>query len=284
MENTTKLPEPILMQNQDGPFNCDSFMERNIIEFKKAFNIKHAIELGTCLGYSAEWFAKNFDKVDTIEISQEYLNIALNNQLNRLANIEAHLGSSVNILPHVLCDIDKNETVLIFIDSHFGNNWPILQELRIIKEAGLKPVLVIHDFYIPEHKDVLGYDSFQGVPLSLEFIEDALKEIYDGNFSVQYNTPEMAEGAKRGVAYVTPTIEEPVTDEVIEEKLPNEVVSQVIDWSAVQPGFVFWLNTGEKMTVKGIHKLEDGFGLVLVDSVGELLTCTNKEIEGSIGI
>lgn len=274
-----QLPEPLLMQEQNGPFNNDVYVANKIIELKDEFKITHAIELGTCLGYSAEWFSKYFIKVDTVEISQQYLNIALYNRLNRCANIEAHLGSSTDILPHILSGIKKGDSILIFIDSHWGEHWPILEELKIIKDSGHLPILVIHDFFIPEYKEVLGYDSFKDVPLSLEYIKDSLKEIYDGNFIVEYNNPDKSIGAKRGVAYIQPLLE--VQSEYF---LDSNSQAPAIDWKNIKPGYEFKINTGETLTVRLIKSKYDYFELVLIDSVGEILTCTNREIDNCLGL
>lgn len=252
------IQEPILMHCQSERFNEDSFIAEKILELQKEYNIKHAIELGTCLGYSAEWFCQNFEKVDTVEINETYLEMATANRLSKYSNCKAYLGSSVDVLPNILAGIDKNNTVLIFVDSHWGSNWPILEELAIIKNAGIKPVIVIHDFFTPEHSDVLGYDSFENVPLCFEYIEEGIKAIYDSNFIVQYNTPETAAGAMRGVAYIMPLIEERKIKQVVEvkEETPVEEPKDIDFWATKKVGDVIELKTGERLEIIELYQFQ----------------------------
>lgn len=258
MENGTKLPEKVLMQNQEGPFNQDPFIEEKIFELRNEFKITHAIELGTCYGYSAEWFCKTFDKVDTVEIHQPFLEVAIANRLCNYPNCKTHLGSSVDVLPEILSGISKEENILVFVDSHWNNNWPILDELQIIKNSGHKPVIVIHDFFTPEHSDTLGYDSFENVPLCFEYIEEHVKAIYDSNFVVEYNSPETASGALRGVAYITPIVES-VDAQETKEVEAIEVVEEpkeVDFWAEKKVGDEIILKTGERLEILEMYKFE----------------------------
>ena len=71
------IDEPNLMPMQTEPFNGDLFVCSEILKLKEKFKIRHAIELGSCVGGSAKWFGENFISVWTIEINSVFRDICL---------------------------------------------------------------------------------------------------------------------------------------------------------------------------------------------------------------
>ena len=200
MSSENKVEEPILMQNQSSAFNEDGFIENEFLTLKKKYKLKNAIELGCCLGVSTEWLADHFDQVRTVEIREDWLNIAKTNRLDAKPNVECWLGDSVQHLPTMLEGF--GDDTIIFIDSHWGQSVPMPQELDIIAAHSIKPVIAIHDFCVPDRPD-LGYDEYNGQPFTFEWIKPKLDAIYGENRYGGYYNIE-AEGAKRGIVYICP--------------------------------------------------------------------------------
>lgn len=197
------LSEPVLMPNQGEPFNGDHFVEKNFLLLKETFNIKSVVELGTCVGGSTFWLAKNFKKVDTLEIEKTYQDLA-KKRCEGLTNITFHLGSTVDKLAEILDILDND--CLLFIDSHWGDHFPLFEELEIIKTSGLKPVMVIHDCKAPKEPN-LGFDSYKGVDICFEAIKTHLDAIYGiGGYEFYYNSDAQSTAIKRGVIYIHPSI------------------------------------------------------------------------------
>lgn len=190
--------EKFLMPDQDKPFNGDTFLCDKFLELKERFNINCAVELGSCVGGTTKWLSENFALVYAIEINQDYLRIG--KQRAPKDNIHYYSGSTVDMLPYVLCQINSNS--IFHIDSHWGPNNPLLKELELISEFGLKPILEIHDFKVPGHPE-LGFDSYGGQDYDWEWIKESVEKIYgvDG-YNIEYNSE--ATGAKRGVIFITP--------------------------------------------------------------------------------
>jgi len=190
---------PHLMPHQFEPFNNDYLIAEEFIKIRDKFDIITAVEGGTCLGSSTKFLAENFEQVITIEIVDRYFQIS-KQRLKHYSNVNFEFGSTVDLLPEILqyCD---NRTI-IFIDSHW-NNLPLLDELEIIKESGLKPVIVIHDCKNPD-KPELGFDKYKGVEISYETIKPYLEKIYGNNYDYYYNTGIVENSAKRGVIFITP--------------------------------------------------------------------------------
>jgi hypothetical protein len=193
---------PHLMPFQMQPFNGDHFIEKKFLELRDKFAIKTIVETGTCLGSSTIFFAKNFEKVVTIESNIEYQSIAIARcQKERIDNVEFVLGDSSKILSDSLVKLGS-ETVMFFLDAHWGNNCPLLAELDQIEKSEVMPVIAIHDFYTGDER--LGFDSIHGQRFEYEWILPVVSTI--GIFNAEYNAFDKCAGAKRGIIYLSPVI------------------------------------------------------------------------------
>lgn len=192
--------EPILMPYQAQALNGDHYACKEFLKLRDMHNIKTLVELGSCVFGSTKWFAENFEKVITVEINEQFRQIGLQ-RAAACTNIVSYLGDSVDNLPIMLegCD-DKT---LIFIDSHW-QELPLLKELEIIKESGLKPYIVVHDCFVPNEAN-LGYDTYAGVDISFATMQPYLDSIYGADgYDYHYNTDETATEVKRGIIYIYP--------------------------------------------------------------------------------
>lgn len=199
--------EPKIMPFQDEPFNGDKFIQEEFLKLKHRFNLTTAVETGTALGSTTLFLSNNFEKVYTIEINKTYYDIAVQKFISH-KNIFPILGTSPNeIFIHRNRFTDKT---IFFLDAHWYDNCPLKFELTAIRKAGLKPVIAIHDFYVPgsayskEDKEAgLGFDSYKDQPFTFEWIKPELDAIYGAdNYDHYYNSE--ATGAKRGIIYITP--------------------------------------------------------------------------------
>lgn len=196
------MNEPLLMQNQEGALNQDTFAQQEFINLKNKFGLKYAIETGTCLGYTTDFLCDNYEKVHTIEINENYLNFALKNRLNKRDNVLVYIGSSADTLLKMIKDLPEQENIFIFLDAHWGQHCPLKDELRQIKESGIKPVIAIHDFLVP-NKPNLGFDSINGQPFTYEWLKNDFDAIY-GETGYEYYYNSESTGANRGIIYLTP--------------------------------------------------------------------------------
>lgn len=189
-------PQEYIEQNAKG-FEGDWFLHHEIICLVEEHGISLIIETGTYMGATTLQFAGMADRVETIEANPEYYAIA--SAKFNCKNISHHLGRSEDILGEVL---SKTENTLFFLDAHWGSNNPLLQELKIITDAKIRPVIVIHDFKVPGFPE-FGFDSYDGQDYEWDWIAASIEEIYGKNgYTYHYNS--VAEGAKRGVIFIEP--------------------------------------------------------------------------------
>ena len=191
--------EVFLMPNQDQAFNGDSFICEKFLKIKEHFGINKVLELGSAVGGTTKWLSESFDTVITTEINPSYRNVCLQ-RIKGANNVKSLLGDTLKLLPEILSTCD--EKTLVFADDHWGIHCPLLDELRMIAEAGIKPVIAIHDFLVPDHPE-LGYDAYNGQKYEWDWIKEKVENIYgvDG-YNVSYNSE--ATGAKRGIIYLQP--------------------------------------------------------------------------------
>jgi hypothetical protein len=178
--------------NGQHPFENDTFIPVEILKLKKRFGIEVVLETGSQYGASLEWFTKNFKTVFGCEPNKEFYDIA------RAKNLPVLEMYSIDFLANA----NHTKSTLIYIDSHWHDTpCPLKDELKLIAELNINPVICIHDFKVP-NKD-FGYDEYN---YALEFseIESLLPAIYPSGYEYHYNTE--ANGANRGIIFIYPKI------------------------------------------------------------------------------
>ncbi len=139
------------------------------------------------------------NRVITTEINSDFFKQA-KNFLKECENVEMICGDSLNVLSGLVIN-NLQENILFFLDDHWLDKCPLIDELEIIATLGIKPVIAIHDFYVPGTN--FGYDTYKGQRFDWEFVREAIERIYGkDNFNYFYN--EQAEGAARGIIYIEP--------------------------------------------------------------------------------
>ncbi len=181
-------------------FEGDTILRDKIKSLVKKHKINLIIETGTYMGGTTKVMSGWVDQVITIESNIEYM-VAASKYLAGVDNVHCVHGDSAKVMKDYIL---PNRNILLLADAHWMDACPLLDELRQIAEAGIKPVIVIHDFVVPNHPE-LGYDSYKGQPLNYEWIKDSLELIYgrDG-YKHEYNSKASEGSASRGVIFVYP--------------------------------------------------------------------------------
>jgi len=184
-------------------FEGDGILEAKIKSVIESYGVKTVIETGTFKGGTTAKFCQMAHLVITFENNLEYYKEA-SARLSKMDNLIMIRGESQRYLDHVLKDnILDLGMCLFFLDAHWYDHCPLLDELNIIAENKLRPVIVIHDFKVPGTD--LGFDTYKGKPLEWDYIKDHISKIYgDKGFSYEYNSE--AEGARRGVIIISPIL------------------------------------------------------------------------------
>jgi len=179
--------------------NGDVVVQKIVQDVVRKNNIETIIETGTHVGHSTFFFSKTAKNVITMEINGTWLKQA-KNYLNGLTNIQFFMGDSATILKEELAKLGNNK-VLFFLDAHFNNDLALDRELKAIAESKIVPYILIHDFKVPDRKD-LGYDGWDGKDYSLPNIEHMIKDIYPQGYNFYYN--QKSPSGQRGCIVIEP--------------------------------------------------------------------------------
>lgn len=175
------------------PFNGDPFVQPRVAGLVSKHGIATIVETGTYRADTTKALSLTAPVV-TIELNPE-----LYDQVPDMPAVTRLNGDSAKILPKLLPGIA--EPILFYLDAHWENHSPLLEELQAIRRCTKPPVIVIHDFRNPYRPDY-GYDSWDIGPYTYELIEPILKEIYPRGFVHHFNV--QAAGQRRGLIYIEP--------------------------------------------------------------------------------
>jgi predicted O-methyltransferase YrrM len=182
----------------------DKYVFEEFEKLIKEFNIKKIIETGTYYGWSSIILSKFNLPVKSIEYSEENYKIAQDNLINKdINNVDLILGSSSEVLDNIL--EDNEEDLLLFLDAHWYDYWPIHDELNVCIKKNIKPIIAIHDFFVPnENGDAkFGFDRYKDQKLDFEYIKEHLIKIYGINdFKYHYN--DKIDCVDSGLIYIYP--------------------------------------------------------------------------------
>lgn len=81
------------------------------------------IESGTYCGGTTISLIPSFKTLHTIELSEKYFNFF--DQIkkdNNYSSVINHFGSTEEILPNILCDLEKDDKVVFWLDGHWSSN------------------------------------------------------------------------------------------------------------------------------------------------------------------
>jgi hypothetical protein len=191
-----------IMPNATLPFNGDTFIAEEFLELKKKFNLTAAWETGTCVAGTTVFLSQVFDRVITIENNIQYLNWAKERlREHNCLNVKTIFGSTEEVMYDEILDNSILSDTIFFLDAHFNLYCPLIDELRAIELAGIKPVIAIHDFKTDDPR--MGFDSYNGQDFDLEWIKPRLDGIYgkDG-WAYYYNTFERSTEVRRGIIFI----------------------------------------------------------------------------------
>lgn len=181
------------------PSLSDKFLLNEILKLKKELSINLFIETGTHVGESSLIASEFFERVLTCENHDWYFQIAKKNITESdKSNINYYKKSSLELFDEIF---PLSERAIIFLDSHGPHDFPLLKELKLISRNTIKPVIIIHDFFVPDDSGnpKFQYDTWEGNRIDFNYVSASLDEIYGLN---NYEYYFLDEQEISGVIYV----------------------------------------------------------------------------------
>lgn len=157
-------------------FNWAPELTTYFLMLKDKYNLNMCVETGIFKGDSTITFSRLFDRVEAIDVNQNYLDF-VKERLGRKKNINFHLGNSPEVLKDLLPSL-KDKRPLFYLDAHWQSFWPLHDELSIIG-TNFKDncIIIIDDFKVPNRPDIT-YDKYGKDECSMEYIRDQLDLVF----------------------------------------------------------------------------------------------------------
>lgn len=182
--------QPLKYAMWKDTFNSAPELAPFFLQIRRDLKITTAVETGTWeTGNTARFFSLVFDQVDTIEIDPTIYQRAVSN-LMQYPNIHCFQGSSETILSQLLPQY-MHQPVLFYLDAHWYEKWPLLDELEAISITHRDNcVIVIDDFKVPGRSDI-PFDAYGSNECSFEYIKEKLNKVfssYDSYYLIPAHT------------------------------------------------------------------------------------------------
>jgi len=202
------------MSQYPQAFNEDTVLQKTFETLFEHNKPDLILETGTHRADTTEFFSSFGVPVISTEISSEFYNISKNKLADKF-NVTLLLGDSATALEENF-ELIQNKKIIAFLDSHFLNDQVLERELKLLERLSVKPIIIIHDFYVPGTD--FGYDTWDGHRYDYEFYKSYLDNTYGGelNYTYFYNTE--AVGCRRGVIVTVPVEHDPEPTKILKKK------------------------------------------------------------------
>jgi hypothetical protein len=161
------------------------------------------VETGTFRGATSEFSYVTGAEVHTVEANRRFFEFA-RLRLRGQTAVHQHFGDSRSFLRTLAQDehFPKSQ-VLFYLDAHWKRDLPLLEELRIIRDAWTSSVCIIDDFEVPGDPGYTFDDYGPGMRLCLDYL--SAEVIKDRAVLVPSVRGENEGGSRRGCAVIVDT-------------------------------------------------------------------------------
>ncbi len=194
--DTTNAQSGNARSDQDGwaAFGRDGLLTRQIAAFHRQHGFRCAVETGTWKGHSTVIMARMFPRIYTLEIDAERFE-ANKTRLGAYENVVALQGNSPKLLVDLVSTFEY--PLFAFLDAHWGADWPLREELKILLSVRRPKLIAIHDFKVPGRD--FGYDRYDGQECCLEYIADLLPH---DECKYSFNSHVAPQSERRGALFI----------------------------------------------------------------------------------
>ena len=158
------------------------------------------VETGTYIGNTTGWFAQFNAQVYSSEISKPLFYVA-KQRLSKFNNVNLVRCDCRKLLNDLKDSDVVNKCTFLYLDAHWLDDLPLLEEIDIIDSNWEDYIIMIDDFQVPNDEGY-NYDNY-GVnrPLNYSYIKDIIEA---NSINVFFpNVPSAKEtGYKRGYAFL----------------------------------------------------------------------------------
>lgn len=147
-----------------GPFNGQIGRRLTFRELNVRFDFSHAVETGTFRGATTEYLSQTIDgQVYSVEKDCRYFHYA-RLRLRRYDNVVLRHGDSREFLRNEMRSLAYGGgRGFFYLDAHWGEDWPLAEELKIVLADHPDAVVMVDDLPVPGDSGY-GYDDYEDLP------------------------------------------------------------------------------------------------------------------------
>ncbi len=172
----------------------DDVLYRQVLGFHRQYRFGCAVETGTWKGHTTIALAGIFPHTYTIEIDPDRFE-ANRDRFAAYDNVTALRGESPQVLLTLVQQFQY--PLFAFLDAHWGPNWPLRDELKILLSVPEPKLIMIHDFKVPGRD--FGFDRYGDQECSLDYIADLLPH---DQCRYTFNSHAAPQSERRGVLFI----------------------------------------------------------------------------------
>ena len=180
-----------------GPLNGQAGRQALVEEILALCQPQAIIETGTYLGTTSKWFAERTSvPILTVESHPDRHKEA-RAALQHRPHVHAVAGDSRDLLRSWAGDAElPNDNCFFYLDAHWNQDLPLVEELDVIVEHFVDPIIMVDDFEVPGDEGY-GFDEYgPGRALTLEIIPSTLRTSFVPLFPTLLSSHET--GYRRG--------------------------------------------------------------------------------------
>lgn len=163
---------PAERDNWKGPFNGQRERQRIYKELNGLVNFSKIVETGTFRGATTAFFLESSAAdILTVESSEKNFGFCQARFLG-CRRISLHHSDSRSLLRKFFSSLDANwgQPVFFYLDAHWEQDLPLLEECQIILESKVPSIVMVDDFQVSDDPGY-GFDDYgPGKALTLDYL------------------------------------------------------------------------------------------------------------------
>ena len=180
-----------------GPMNGQTARAEIVRELIEYCGVSRIVETGTFRGTTTEWFAGFNIPVLSFEVVPRFAEFS-RTRLKKNKHVRIEITNSVDGIKKMA---GSNDITLFYLDAHWYDYLPLLDEYALIQEKFPRFIIVIDDFKVPDDAGYTYDDYGPDMQLTLEYMSPAFKKtpsVYFPGVAAKWET-----GQKRGCVVIT---------------------------------------------------------------------------------
>lgn len=157
-------PWPVILGDTNRAFHGDRCYQQLVLSICSQWPISSFVETGTYVGDTTEYMARTFSfPIYSCEVKDAYFHSS-SKRLKGFSHVKMIHASSEQALRQIIDQNLVGPLPLFYLDAHWYDYWPLVDEIGLIVSRVPRCVVVIDDFQVPGSSDFTFCEGGGGSP------------------------------------------------------------------------------------------------------------------------